>query len=66
MRHYLHYDAHHWHAGDFAPGRAPAGFQNGFQLSRVTAPASPGSTAWQTDASTTTETLFDLVERLLA
>lgn len=64
--HFLHYDVHRYHVGDFAPGRQPpAGFQNGVQVARLTAPTAPGSTAWQTDGSTQTETLFDLLEGFL-
>lgn len=43
----------------------PAGFQNGVQATRLTAPAAPGSTAWQTDPSTRAATLFDLLDRFL-
>ena len=62
--HYLHYDVHRWHAGGYAAGRQPAaGFQNGIQATRVTAPSPPGSTGWQTDGGTQPpESLFDLVE----
>jgi hypothetical protein len=64
--HYLHYDVHRFHVGDYAPGAQPAaGFQNGFQSTRLTAPATPGSTAWQTDASTRAGTLFDLLDGFL-
>lgn len=63
LLHYLHYDFHVYHVGGYSPGKLPAaGFQNGVQVTRVTAPTAPGSTSWQTDPGTQPpQTLFEVV-----
>ncbi len=62
--HYLHYDAHHWHAGDVNPTRAT---ERGVRSPALGEPARPGLLDWQLDARTasTAATLFDWVAKQL-
>jgi hypothetical protein len=65
LTHYLHYDAHHWHAGDFNPTNP--GRPRGVFASAVTEPTALGDSSWQTSNATTTRspTLYALMNELL-
>jgi dienelactone hydrolase len=62
--HYLHYDGHRFHVGEKNPTH-PA--EEGVRTPDVTAPESPRSLAWQTDAQTSRKwpSLFDCIAELL-
>jgi dienelactone hydrolase len=63
--HYLHYDVHHWHAGDINPTNP--GRPRGVFASAVTEPVAPGDFSWQTNNVTTkrSPTLYGLMDELL-
>jgi hypothetical protein len=65
LLHYLHYDAHHWHAGDINPTNA--GRPRGVFAFAVTGPIVPGDFSWQTSSATTrrSPTLYALMNELL-
>jgi hypothetical protein len=64
--HYLHYDAHHWHAGDINPTNP--GRPRGVFAFAVTEPIAPGDFSWQTSSATANRspTLYALMHELLA
>jgi hypothetical protein len=64
--HYLHYDEHHWHAGDINPTNA--GRPHGVFAFTVTQPIAPGDFSWQTSSATVNRspTLYALMHELLA
>jgi dienelactone hydrolase len=58
--HYLHYDQHHYHAGDLDPTMP---VEQGVRVPGMEAPASPWSLDWQTDGATSgSVTLFELID----
>jgi hypothetical protein len=61
----LHYDAHHWHAGDINPTNA--GRPHGVFAFAVTEPIAPGDFSWQTSSATVnrSSTLYALMHELL-
>ena len=63
--HYLHYDFHNYHVGDFDPLDPNA--ERGVRVPTITAPQAPWSLAWQTDPTTleVKSTLFDYIDFLL-
>jgi hypothetical protein len=63
--HYLHYDAHRYHVGDFDPANPDA--ERGVHVPTTNEPDRPFSLDWQTDATTTlfAPTLFDAIDKLL-
>lgn len=58
--HYLHYDGHHYHAGDINPTHST---ERGVRVPEVIEPTAPWSVEWQSDGRTSAErsTLFDYV-----
>lgn len=61
--HYLHYDQHHYHAGDVDTQGNPA---TGLCAPLRVAPSVPGETDWEADASTTCTPATTLFDRLAA
>jgi dienelactone hydrolase len=63
--HYLHYDVHHYHAGDVDPQKE---LPFGVQVPTQVAPSAPYALDWQTDGTTssTGTTLFDDLATALA
>ena len=64
MLHYLHYDQHHYHAGDRNPSRPT---ERGLRVPLVNEPTAPWASDWQSDGGTYLEraTLFDFVDLYL-
>lgn len=62
--HYLHYDIHHFHAGDIDPRRT---IEQGLRAPVAIAPETAWSTAWQTDEATAAvgATMFDFLDAMM-
>ena len=66
LAHYLHYDEHHFHAGDVNPS-PPHGVEMGVRIPVVIEPTPAGSLGWQSNPSTVTKypNLFDAITALV-